>query len=66
MQANIKQIKPATFEMISPRFLGSPPVHALLSDLDEIAVPGHSGDALLVGAAMLPSAFPTASALATQ
>jgi hypothetical protein len=41
-------------------------VHALLSDLDEVATPGHSGHALLVGVVMLPSALETASALATM
>jgi hypothetical protein len=40
-------------------------MHALLSDPDEAAVPGHSGEALLVGTAMLPSAVSTTSALAT-
>jgi len=46
----------------SPRFLWRPPVHALLFDPGGPALPGHSGVALLVGAAVLPSAFHKASA----
>ena len=50
----------------SLRFLGSPPVHALLSsDPGETVVPGHSGVALLIGTAVLPSTITNASAPTT-
>jgi hypothetical protein len=49
----------------SPRFLGNPFVRALLSDPDEATVPGHSGDALLLDTAVLPSVVSTTSALVT-
>jgi hypothetical protein len=49
-----------------PRFLENPPVHALLSDPGGTAVSGHSGPALLLDAAMLPSAFSTTSAPTTR
>ena len=45
-----------------PRFLGNPPVHAPLLDPGRISAPGHSGRALLLGEAMMPSASVTASA----
>jgi hypothetical protein len=40
----------------SLRFRGNPPPHAVLYDPGGSAAPGHSGVALLVGAAVLPSA----------
>ena len=61
-----RRFRLSTMTSGSPRFLGNPPVRAPLSDPGRTAASDHSGRALLLDAAMLPSAAVTTSAPATR